>query len=360
MAERKKKKRNTRNVKSADQYFDYSMLAVLIFLICFGLVMLFSTSSYSALIKQGDSMMNSDIQKLRTILMVSKTLNFSEAAYELNFTPSAISKQVLSIEKSLGVNLFDRHSRNGVTLTPEMQMLLLALQKVVSSFDEFEGVLRTISLEPVFNIGTPPLFPSQIASQIIAEMVQQMPLLKLVRLGKIDAAVTVILGKAEDNPEFFEERHSELEIKKLRKTQDMVFLNENHPLASRNTFSTKDMLEVEGSRFLFINPRPHTASHREQIFMRYCEKYGVVREVKEVNLESSVAIRTILRNISSNPQYIAFGPAGLSKGVKGVVERVCEDSMYPSQEVICYRKDSKSKAFRIFLDAVKKVADGEL
>ena len=32
------------------------MLAVLIFLICFGLVMLFSTSSYSALIKQGDSM----------------------------------------------------------------------------------------------------------------------------------------------------------------------------------------------------------------------------------------------------------------------------------------------------------------
>ena len=185
-------------------------------------------------------------------------------------------------------------------------------------------------------------------------------LLKLVRLGKIDVAVTVILGKAEDNPEFFEERHRELEIKKLRKTQDMVFLNENHPLASRNTFSTKDMLEVEGSRFLFINPRPHTASHREQIFMRYCEKYGVVREVKEVNLESSVAIRTILRNISSNPQYIAFGPAGLSKGVKGVVERVCEDSMYPSQEVICYRKDSKSKAFRIFLDAVKKVADGEL
>ena len=56
MAERKKKKRNTRNVKSTDQYFDYSMLAVLIFLICFGLVMLFSTSSYSALIKQGDSM----------------------------------------------------------------------------------------------------------------------------------------------------------------------------------------------------------------------------------------------------------------------------------------------------------------
>lgn len=38
------------------RYFDYSMLAVLIFLICFGLVMLYSTSSYSALVTYGDSM----------------------------------------------------------------------------------------------------------------------------------------------------------------------------------------------------------------------------------------------------------------------------------------------------------------
>lgn len=38
------------------RYFDYSMLAVLIFLVCFGLVMLYSTSSYSALVNYGDSM----------------------------------------------------------------------------------------------------------------------------------------------------------------------------------------------------------------------------------------------------------------------------------------------------------------
>ena len=39
------------------QYFDYSLLAVMIFLVCFGLVMLYSTSAYSAMIKHdGDSM----------------------------------------------------------------------------------------------------------------------------------------------------------------------------------------------------------------------------------------------------------------------------------------------------------------
>lgn len=38
------------------RYFDYGLLTIVIFLMCFGLVMLYSTSSYSAQIKFGDSM----------------------------------------------------------------------------------------------------------------------------------------------------------------------------------------------------------------------------------------------------------------------------------------------------------------
>ena len=57
--ENKKRSTNTR-VKRKEHsivYFDYSLLAILICLICFGLVMLYSTSSYSAMMKQnGDSL----------------------------------------------------------------------------------------------------------------------------------------------------------------------------------------------------------------------------------------------------------------------------------------------------------------
>ncbi len=38
------------------RYYDYSLMAILIFLVCFGLVMLYSTSSYSALAQYADSM----------------------------------------------------------------------------------------------------------------------------------------------------------------------------------------------------------------------------------------------------------------------------------------------------------------
>lgn len=57
--EKRRTKRQTgkqRKRKTGVQYFDYSLLAVLIFLICFGLVMLYSTSAYSALIENNDSM----------------------------------------------------------------------------------------------------------------------------------------------------------------------------------------------------------------------------------------------------------------------------------------------------------------
>ena len=57
--ENKKRSTNTRAKKKEHSiaYFDYSLLAILICLICFGLVMLYSTSSYSAMMKQnGDSL----------------------------------------------------------------------------------------------------------------------------------------------------------------------------------------------------------------------------------------------------------------------------------------------------------------
>lgn len=51
---RRKEKQRTRT--SSVRYFDYSLVAVLVFLVCFGLVMLYSTSAYSALTSYGDSM----------------------------------------------------------------------------------------------------------------------------------------------------------------------------------------------------------------------------------------------------------------------------------------------------------------
>lgn len=51
-----KKTRVKRSEYGRIRFFDYSLLAVLICLVCFGLVMLYSTSAYSAMVNYGDSM----------------------------------------------------------------------------------------------------------------------------------------------------------------------------------------------------------------------------------------------------------------------------------------------------------------
>lgn len=56
MAQRIKSRRRKAVKKQAVHYFDYSLLAIIIFLMCFGLVMLYSISSYEARTEHGDGM----------------------------------------------------------------------------------------------------------------------------------------------------------------------------------------------------------------------------------------------------------------------------------------------------------------
>ncbi len=56
MAGRTRARRRTARKAKVIHYFDYSLLAIIIFLLCFGLVMLYSISSYEAQTKFGDGM----------------------------------------------------------------------------------------------------------------------------------------------------------------------------------------------------------------------------------------------------------------------------------------------------------------
>lgn len=89
--ENKKRSTNTRVKKKEHSiaYFDYSLLAILICLICFGLVMLYSTSSYSAMMKQnGDSLFYFKRQVLFCIVGLIGMLIVSRIDYHWYFERS--------------------------------------------------------------------------------------------------------------------------------------------------------------------------------------------------------------------------------------------------------------------------------
>lgn len=73
------------NKKKGDKvhYFDYSLLAIVIFLMCFGLVMLYSTSSYDAQLSLGDSMYYLKRQGIFSVLGFGIMLGAAKVDYHL-------------------------------------------------------------------------------------------------------------------------------------------------------------------------------------------------------------------------------------------------------------------------------------
>lgn len=82
MGKEKKSVKKTRKKKKTD-YYDYSLVAVIILLTCFGLVMLYSTSSYMAELNYGDDMFYFKKQAVISLACIIAALFISMIDYHI-------------------------------------------------------------------------------------------------------------------------------------------------------------------------------------------------------------------------------------------------------------------------------------
>ena len=76
-------KRTQGRRKEKASYYDYSLVAVIVLLICFGLVMLYSTSSYMAEVKYEDDMFYFKKQALISLACLGMALFISRIDYHI-------------------------------------------------------------------------------------------------------------------------------------------------------------------------------------------------------------------------------------------------------------------------------------
>jgi DNA-binding transcriptional LysR family regulator len=92
-----------------------------------------------------------DLYKLSLLQLVAKYQNFTKAATAAGLTQSAMTRQIQGMEESLGVQLFERNTRN-VEITPagkylcsEAERLLGTVDKTLRSFSEqFSGARKEV------------------------------------------------------------------------------------------------------------------------------------------------------------------------------------------------------------------------
>ncbi|MGB1322189.1 MAG: LysR substrate-binding domain-containing protein [Vibrio gallaecicus] len=91
--------------------------------------------------------MNGNLPSTKTLqafLSTARHLNFTHASNELNLTQGAVSRQILSLEESVGCELFYRHAR-GLSLTPKGELLVPLIQDTI---DQLQSALSQIATSP--------------------------------------------------------------------------------------------------------------------------------------------------------------------------------------------------------------------
>lgn len=74
--------------------------------------------------------------QMKYFLETAKTMNFTKAAAKLYITQPALSLQIASLEKELGVKLFDRSKKNDLKLTKNGEIFKELFERHVTEFEQ--------------------------------------------------------------------------------------------------------------------------------------------------------------------------------------------------------------------------------
>lgn len=185
-----------------------------------------------------------DTRHMRYFMALAETLHFGRAATRVNMSQPPFSRQIAMIEKTLGVRLFDRNSRN-VTLTVAGKRFMADCQAVLSQFEAacrdaqlvasgMKGELRLGFMMHTAETIIPRLarlyYEAKPDIRVILDERTPIEIDELLLEGKLDAAVT-----------FRPEQSTSLETVHLATERLRLLLPARHRLADAKTVGPQEL-----------------------------------------------------------------------------------------------------------------------
>lgn len=186
------------------------------------------------------------LDQLRIFLAVHDEGSFNRAAKKLGRAISAISYGVASLERQLGVTLFDREGSRRPRLTEAGKALLAEIRAVA---DEVDGLLARVrslhqGLEAEFALAVDVMVPSALLAQLLREFQNMFPTVTLrlhvEALGGV--AALVLEGRAHlgiAGPDVGEQ--AELDRQQVGAVELVPVAAPSHPLATAGRLAPGDV-----------------------------------------------------------------------------------------------------------------------
>ncbi|QBY02553.1 LysR family transcriptional regulator [Rhodophyticola sp. CCM32] len=95
-----------------------------------------------------------DLKELRTFALLAETLSFTDVALRLNTVQSAVSAQINKLEAGLGQQLVSRGRGKKVALTPDGEVFLVYVKRILALTEEAVEAVQTVNARQVLRLGT--------------------------------------------------------------------------------------------------------------------------------------------------------------------------------------------------------------
>ena len=249
-----------------------------------------------------------ELQQLRYLVALSKTLNFSKAAEEMFISQPTLSQQIRKLEEELDVRLVERSTRN-VAMTPIGLACVKLAQQAVDASDRMIEITQEEQRhgQHKLNIGVLAVYPQLNISSVIAEF-QSLHLTETINLHfgwSIDLLGRLLSKKSDiiitnlDKDQLYKAELESLDIHTF--LNDILYLSvgQDHPLAQRQTVGLAEVLSqrlflpgARSSANLFFEKAVHAAGYQMPNFTE-CQSIMTALNFAKANHGASVFSRHV-------------------------------------------------------------------
>lgn len=207
-----------------------------------------------------------DTKLIETAIAVHTYKSYSEAAYQISLSPSAVSKHIVQLESELGVRLFNRQTKlNSVSLTKEGEELIPVFYSFIN---EYHSILKKVEKirackEAHINISAVPLIGTIGENEILADFYIRYPdimvedirrpvkeQIRMLKCGLLDASFLFTISSWHPDhfvvSEFDPEQFGLIPIYQSRRL--LFGISTDNPLSSKKSLTAEDL---KGQTFIF-------------------------------------------------------------------------------------------------------------
>lgn len=294
-----------------------------------------------------------EISSIRQFLVLAEKLNFTQAAEKCFVAQPTLSRNIASLEKELGVQLFIRNRRS-VQLTQEGQTLLRHARRIVEEYEQLvakageyhagcKGELKIgyssypfilgVCMETIEKLGC--LNPG-IDVQVVFGSTRE-NFLDLLR-DRLDGVFVLDCGIAEKYPE--------LRCERVAPSRAYALVCHNHPLAQRESIA---LHELAGQPMIMINreDNPDLFDFRLQHYLQSgirMQDILYAPTIKDLMVLVSRGLGVAVLNEDGHLNTIgAIKPVAVSEGIP------------PLQLSFVWKKQSGGQCMRRFVESLRRV-----